>query len=936
MSPLKWFVVCAVGVVFFLTPGLSAAQYPYGKNKVVYSNQKWKVLKTENVEVYYYPSEENLVAYAAQIVEETFLELSEYFELEFDRPLPLVFYSSHYDFQQTNIIPYLISDYTAGFTDLAKGRIAIPFSGSLWEFRHVIRHEMVHAFMLEKLGDVLSKRGKFATSYPPLWFIEGLAEYVANPKGDTQSHMFVRDALIHGNLPDLENIWRIEGSFLMYKQGEAVVRFIADNFGEEAVGQILENWWLADNFSLVLKSTINMDLRELNDAFFRVMKRRYYPAVLYGAFTPDVSEQITEPGTFHTRPLAARTADGDIALYALGAEDGVISIIEFERLNDGSLRRRVLVEGSLSTDFESIPAFRSKMEARGDTLVFVSKRHDRDAIYLWNVDSKKPMAALTFEGLSVISSPTLSPEGKRVVFSAIDRTGKPDLFLYEIPTDSLERLTDDLFAEQDPDFHPFEDEVVFSSDRCRGANGEYLGIYTMDLATRRIEPLTCGAGRDAHPDWAPDGQSLLFSSDRDGTYDIYCFHVATRTITRQTQVIGGITMPSYLPDGSGFVASGYAEGEYHLYEFPLKNGGGFRENFSAAPDTVASPGWQRRSPEDLGYATQNYKQKLGIDFAGVGVAIDPNFGTIGNGGQIVLTDILGNHQYYLFFGNSSEGVDDFFKRLNFGIEYVNLSRRLHYSLGAFHLNSYVRDRVLGYRSEKRVGVSTGLSYPFSRFSRLDGSIVGRFIERETGFEEIGLERSFVGTVFLSHVVDKTLWTIGGPLKGWRYYITGGHTFDFLNRGFENTVLYFDVRRYVKITERIVFAGRFLTRNSWGSDFELLYLGGPWDLRGYDFREFIGKSTYLVNSEIRFPLIDHLALSFPFGTLETPRMRGALFFDVGKTDRFIADTEWLGSMGAGVELNLGYAPVLRVNFTRATNFSTISRKTEFEFFIGYNY
>ncbi len=100
--------------------------------------------------------------------------------------------------------------------------------------------------------------------------------------------MFIRDALIHGNLPDLENIWRIEGSFLMYKEGEAVVRYIAENFGDEAVVQILENWWLADDFSLVLKYTIDMDLRELNDAFFRAMKRRYYPAVLYGSFTPDV------------------------------------------------------------------------------------------------------------------------------------------------------------------------------------------------------------------------------------------------------------------------------------------------------------------------------------------------------------------------------------------------------------------------------------------------------------------------------------------------------------------------------------------------------------------------------------------------------------------------------------------------------------------------
>ena len=108
------------------------------------------------------------------------------------------------------------------------------------------------------------------------------------------------------------------------------------------------------------------------------------------------------------------------------------------------------------------------------------------------------------------------------------------------------------------------------------------------------------------------------------------------------------------------------------------------------------------------------------------------------------------------------------------------------------------------------------------------------------------------------------------------------------------------------------------------------------MRGYDFREFFGRTTFLMNNEIRFPLIDRFALSLPFGTLETPLMRGALFFDVGKTSRYIADTEWLGSMGAGVELNLGYAPVIRVNFTRVTDFSTLSDKTGLELFIGYNY
>ena len=87
------------------------AQYPYGKNKVVYTKREWKVLKTENVDIYYYPEEENLVAFAAPIVEETYKEFSEVFDLDFEDPLPLIFYNSQYDFQQTNIIPQLDHDW---------------------------------------------------------------------------------------------------------------------------------------------------------------------------------------------------------------------------------------------------------------------------------------------------------------------------------------------------------------------------------------------------------------------------------------------------------------------------------------------------------------------------------------------------------------------------------------------------------------------------------------------------------------------------------------------------------------------------------------------------------------------------------------------------------------------------------------------------------
>ena len=926
-----------IALLFVLAmPTLVSAQYPFGKNKVSYRSRDWKVLATEHVDVYYYPSEQNVVNFIAPLVEDTYAEYAELFDIQFRNRLPLVFYSSHYDFQQTNIIPSLISEYTGGFTDLMKGRIAIPMTGSLWQLRHVIRHEMVHAFMLEKLAIVMSGASRFTYSHPPLWFVEGMAEYFADSNANTRSHMFIRDALIHGRLPDLLNIWQIEGSFMMYKEGEAVVRYIATNFGKDAIIEILENWWMADKFTLVLQETINMSLAELSDKFMKSLKRRYYPEIMHRQFAPDIGAQLTEPRTFHSRPAVGKGPDGTSTIYSLFAYDGLISICSIGVNKHGQLKQKTLIEGGRSTSFESIPAFRSKIEVHGNTLVFVAKRHGQDAIYLWDIERRKVLDWYTFPGLSVISSPTMSPGFDKIVFSAIDAAGLSDLFLYNRDEDRLIRLTHDPYADEDPDYHPYEDVVLFSSDRCQNGNAKFQGIYELDVNTGVVSALTCGSHSDSHPEWMPDGNSFLFTSDRDGAFNAYTFAYATRMIMQQTSVMGGLNAPAALPDGDGFVAAGYYRGEYHLFEFPMKT------DVPAIPTTVARMdsthmSWVSKEPREYAYASRDYKQKLGLDFAAVGVAIDPDFGSLGNGAQIVMSDILGNHQYYLFFGNTSSQVSsNFFKTLNLGLNYVNLSHRINYSLGVFHLTSRTGNLTSSYREERRYGVAAGIRYPFSKFSRVDGSLVFRFVERQADFTLLDQKKSMIASAFLSYSVDNTQWTVGGPLKGWRYNVTAGHTFDFRDRGFDNTTLQLDLRKYHKVTRRIVFAQRFITRHSFGGDFQLFYLGGPWDLRGYNFREFFGRSTYLFNNEFRFPLIDHFALRLPFGTIETPLMRGSLFFDAGRVNRYIYDSDWLGSMGAGVELNLGYAPIIRVNFTRMTNFRTISTVTDWELFIGYNY
>lgn len=176
------------------------AQYPFGKNKVLYVSKSWKYLETPHVEIYYYPDELNIAEFVAGLADSVYAEYSTYFGVEFKTRIPVILYGTHHDFKETNVTPYLVSESTAGFTEFIKGRIALPFTGSYPKLRKVFRHEMVHEFMIEKLRVVMRDRRHLNYSEPPLWFVEGLAEYVANRSPDTEAEMFLRDAVTSGIL----------------------------------------------------------------------------------------------------------------------------------------------------------------------------------------------------------------------------------------------------------------------------------------------------------------------------------------------------------------------------------------------------------------------------------------------------------------------------------------------------------------------------------------------------------------------------------------------------------------------------------------------------------------------------------------------------------------------------------------------------------------
>src|SRR5881628_447289 len=159
MKQLRWIQAlgCVIAVSAVAGAPLLAAQFGYfGQNKIQYRKFDWRVLRGEHVDLYYYPEEEELGRVALAYAEESYDNLERRFNHAVTRRIPLIVYASHTDFEQTNIL---------------------PFRGSYAEFRHTIRHELVHVFQLSLASQTFGRYPRFRQAGIPLWWTEGLAEF---------------------------------------------------------------------------------------------------------------------------------------------------------------------------------------------------------------------------------------------------------------------------------------------------------------------------------------------------------------------------------------------------------------------------------------------------------------------------------------------------------------------------------------------------------------------------------------------------------------------------------------------------------------------------------------------------------------------------------------------------------------------------------------
>jgi Tol biopolymer transport system component len=863
-----------------------------GQNKIVYDTFDWSIYQSTHFDVYHYSREKGTLQKVVSMAESAYDELSRRLNYQIPKRIPIIYYSTHAEFEQNNIELNFIPEGVGAFAEPARNRMVLPIDVPDEKLQALIQHELTHVFQYEILfGGRLSRA---LTANPPTWFMEGMASYFGNDEDD-KDRMYLRDAVNQDLIPPITKV-QIDG-YPAYRYGHAVFDFIESEWGKDGVRDFVFEFrsFLGRDISVALRRTFEIQPDDFDLKFRRYLRRKYLPLLAVKGEASEYGERF-RVGPYGRESFeigAAPSPSGDfvatLTTYRNEVDIGLLSVRDrklYKNLSPGSTTKYEYIVGQyLTTGPES---GRDLSFAPDGDRIAVFGRQERGRKLL--IFSAKGGGLLERIAVSpdVPMAPSWSPSGNEIVFSAIEGNSR-DIFLLDLKTKGVRNLTNDPAYDEAPVFSP-DGKYVYHSKIVGGRSK--IVRFPIDDPTK-VEQITYGEGSDEDPAFSPDGKRLYYASSRGGIFNVYGQDLASGEMVQYTDVIGAALGPASFigPDGQEKVVfSGYQGQRFQLYMADAKKPFKKLDEKAAAPQPLkadTSGGFVPSvevavDPEKI----SRPKFKLFLDNASLiaGVNSDQTFVS-----QVLLSfsDYLGDRRAFFQF----DSVSTF---SNFRVGYFNIAHRFQWGAQIYDNRSYfygydyntgetIRDR----RISRDTGVSILGTYPFTRYTRIDGNVgfLSRSLDVPILQTNIDGSQAYVyeprsdnvPTVGAGLSNDTTRYSYFGPLGGHRLDANIQYTPSFKTG--ESTLavdIFGEGRLYLPLSRRVLFAFRAFVGTSHGSAPTVFSFGGLDTLRGYDYATVIGNNIFYINSEFRFPLIDLLATPI----LAFQGVRGRIFLDIG--------------------------------------------------------
>lgn len=573
----KLALAALLGLVAFSSPARAATSFEPGV--------RWRTLESAHFRVDYPEGLDDIGRRVVGYAEDAHRKVAAYMKVQ--------------PYEKTEIICFdTYDDTNANASDYPHNRIMLnlhaptPDSGIVigryddW-IRYVLLHEYTHIlhksetpWAISELNSILGQiffttvdlRGipSYVAEYipsfiseSPRFITEGWAvttESKFTPGGRAKEGVFDMDLREATRAGKRYTIDQVNGSYLLdwpsggneYDYGTYFFQYVTHTYGDDVPNRILSVLghapWLGIDYA-VSRVLPGKTCNTLWDETMAWLDKRYQTQVAEIQRSPlTASIALTTSGRHHHHPC--------------WLPDGTLSVTESYKDKPSALIKLAPQAGATPTRILGKDSLSDYSVTSDGRYIFYSADNGDDSRFtsytdLFRFDTRTHHVKRLTKGLRAVE-PAVSPDGKQVV--AVANAKASNYLVLLDPDGKLLKQLNQPTPEStygNPSWAPDGKTFVVA----RWHQGRY-NIVSVDPASGLESELTAGNALDFYPSYTPDGQYMVFTSDRSGVFDLYALRMRDRRLYRLTNVLGGAFQGRVSPDGKqlafiNYTASGY-------------------------------------------------------------------------------------------------------------------------------------------------------------------------------------------------------------------------------------------------------------------------------------------------------------------------------------------------------------------------------------------
>lgn len=551
-----------VFVLYLLTAVLISANAAFRHDQSL----QWQTLESRHFNIHYHNGAKTIALKTAKISETLLGEMQTVFNWIPKSKIDIII-SDEVDFSNGSVMPFLPNSRMTLFVNPPDEATAFDYQD--W-FRFLIKHELTHTLHLDKAGGTPEFLRNIFGNHPLLfpnvyehtWIIEGLATYMETShqmqigRGQSSEFAMMMRSEVQAGVKPLRQInsklisWPMRRADYLY--GYYFFEFLDTNYGKQSIADFISEYsdnFIPFNLNEAFIKTYNKDIEELWVEFTVYLNNKFQHQI----------ETTKNQGIVRGVPLtntgyikqSVEFIDKDnllIGQYLLNDEPELITL----SIYDKTQTHLADIQTDSRVDFhEQAGILVAQQEIYRNTNFFYD---------IYRIQPQNGNVKRITRGQRMRRG-VWSPDGKQIVV-VHSKLGQHSLALIENDGKIIDILWEAEHGEVigNMDWSPQGTHLIASVKR----DSPNWNLEEFNLETRTWQRVTNSNANEADPQYTPDGETIFYSADYDGVYNIYRLDREDFSIDKITNVIGGAFQPKISSRGN-LAYIGYSNKGYDVF-----------------------------------------------------------------------------------------------------------------------------------------------------------------------------------------------------------------------------------------------------------------------------------------------------------------------------------------------------------------------------------